>query len=216
MGGLIDSCKPLFDRYKSEMILLGLAFLIGCVSLLIFFQQKNAEKLAPIITPKMETRTKPEKLTITVDISGAVKAPFVYTLESGARIIDILQKAGGLTEDADIDFVKRSVNYARVLSDQEKIYIPFISDTAEGFVVENKRMLDYTLPNTNVQTVDTSSRVNINSASVLELDQIPGIGPVQSDAIFNARPYSTTEDLVKNSVIKQSVYDKIKGLISVY
>ena len=77
-------------------------------------------------------------------------------------------------------------------------------------------MLDYTLPNTNVQTVDTSSRVNINSASVLELDQIPGIGPVQSDAIFNARPYSTTEDLVKNSVIKQSVYDKIKGLISVY
>ena len=216
MGGLIDSCKPLFDRYKSEMILLGLAFLIGCVSLLIFFQQKNAEKLAPIITPKMETRTKPEKLTITVDISGAVKAPFVYTLESGARIIDILQKAGGLTEDADIAFVKRSVNYARVLSDQEKIYIPFISDTAEGFVVENKRMLDYTLPNTNVQTVDTSSRVNINSASVLELDQIPGIGPVQSDAIFNARPYSTTEDLVKNSVIKQSVYDKIKGLISVY
>ena len=82
--------------------------------------------------------------------------------------------------------------------------------------MENKRVIDYTQPNTISVQTPNSTRMNINSASLLELDQLPGVGPVISEAIVNGRPYTSPEDLVKNTIIKQAVYDKIKGLISVY
>jgi len=216
MQGFIDSFKPFLTRYKSEVILLGCALFISVISAVLFFQQKNAEKIVPIVSIKSETRTTQAKQTITIDVSGAVKNPFVYTFDSHARIIDVIQKAGGLTEDADEAFVKRSVNFARIVSDQEKIYIPFLSDTTNGYILENKRVIDYTQPNTSSTQIADTSRININAASVLELDQLPGIGKVQSEAIFNRRPYNSIEDLVKNNIIKQSVYDKIKNQISVY
>lgn len=228
MQGFIDSFKPLFAQYKSEIILLGSALIISIVSAGIFFYQKNNEKIisaGQIISAgtsvgteqsSVPPRTVAQKQTITVDVSGAVKNPFVYTFDSHARIIDAIQKAGGLTEDADEAFVKRSVNYARLISDQDKIYIPFLADTANGYVLENKRIIDYTQPNVSLMQPEDSSRININSASVLELDQLPGIGKVQSEAIFNGRPYTSPEALVKNNIIKQSVFDKIKDQIGVY
>lgn len=216
MHGFIDSFKPVFIRYKSEIMLLGCALCIGIISALLFFQQKNNEKITAPVSQNSETHTITKKQTITIDVSGAVKNPFVYTLDASARIIDAIQKAGGITSDADEAFVKRNINYARIMSDQEKIYIPFLSDTTNGYVLENKRIIDYTQPNVSSIQSENASRVNINVASVLELDQLPGIGQVNAEAIFNGRPYTTIEDLVKNNVIKQSVYDKIKDQISVY
>ncbi|MCX6731029.1 MAG: helix-hairpin-helix domain-containing protein [Candidatus Roizmanbacteria bacterium] len=216
MQGFIESFKPFIMRYKSEVLLVGSAFLIRSISLVLFFQQKGGEQVPLVVPEKQETRTNVSKQTITVDISGAVKHPFVYTFHFPARIIDAIQKAGGLTEEADEAFVKRSVNYARIINDQEKIYIPFLSDTANGYLMENKRVIDYTQPNISSQQTTDNALININAASIIELDQLPGIGKVQSEAIFNNRPYTSIEDLVKNSVLKQSVYDKIKSLISVY
>jgi len=235
MQGFVESFKPLVARYKSEVILLSCALLISLISAILFFQQtvsenkalEGTEQISTVGTNQMGTnqvgtehgsvpRTTQKQQTITVDISGAVKRPFVYTFNSYARIIDAIQKAGGLTEDADEAFIKRNMNYARILSDQEKIYIPYLSDTANGYILENTRIIDDTQPNNNTNLSESSSRININSASVLELDQLPGIGKVMSEAIFAARPYTSTEDLVTNNVIKQSVYDKIKDQISVY
>ncbi|MFH0773031.1 MAG: SLBB domain-containing protein [bacterium] len=216
MQGFISSFNPLITRYKSEIVLLTCAFFISIVSAVFFFQQKNNEKIPPITTQKSSGSVTTQKQTSTVDVSGAVKRPFVYTLDSHARIIDAIQRAGGITEDADEAFVRRNVNYARIISDQEKIYVPFLSDTTNGYVLENKKVIDYTQPNVTSKQSEENARININVASVLELDQLPGIGKVQSEAIFTNRPYTTTEDLVSNNVIKQSVYDKIKNLISVY
>lgn len=215
MQGFIDSFNPLFTRYKSEVILLGAAILIGGISLILFTQQKKNEKMTVPVIEKNETHTNIRKQTITIDISGAVKHPFVYTFDSSARIIDAIQKAGGLSEEVDEAFVKRNINYARKMNDQEKIYIPFLSDTANGYVLENKRIIDYTQPNTSSEQVE-NTLMNINTASLLELDQLPGIGKVQSEAIFNNRPYTSIDDLVKNNIIKETVYDKIKHLISIY
>jgi competence protein ComEA len=217
MQGFLDSFTPLFTRYKSEIVLLGVAFIVGTVSLVVFLQQKNGEKQTPVITIKDTNVSQVHRQTITVDVSGAVKNPFVYTLPSNARIIDAIQKAGGLTEEADVAFVKRNINYARFLSDQEKIYIPYLTDTNSGAILENKRIIDYTQPNMGaIQTEVSSTLININTASSLELDQLPGVGQVNADAIVNGRPYTTTEDLIKNNIIKQSTYDKIKDLVSVY
>ncbi len=216
MHGFIDSFKPMISRYKGETLLLGCALIISIISGVLFFQQQDKVNITQTSSQKNETRTPLTKTTITVDVSGAVKNPFVYTFDSRARIIDAIQKAGGLTDDADSAFVKRSINYARIINDQEKIYIPFLSDTSNGYILENKRVIDYTQPNaSSLQGIDTS-RININAASVLELDQLSGVGPILSEAIVNGRPYTAIEDLVKNSIIKQSVYDKIKDQISVY
>ena len=216
MKGFIDSFKPLLARYTSEVVLLGSALLIGAIALLLFFLQNNNAKITPVIAKNSETRTISSKQTITVDVSGAVKHPFVYTLDSHARIIDALQKAGGLTEEADVAFVRRNVNFARVIMDQEKLYIPFLSDTADGYVLETKRIIDYTQPNISATKNEASTRININVASETELDQLPGIGAVMAQTIVSGRPYTSLDDLVTNSIIKQSVYDKIKDLISVY
>lgn len=148
MNGFIDSLKPIFNRYRSEVILLSLAFFIGSISLLLFLQQKQSENNTPRISQKKENHVASQKQTITADISGAVKNPFVYTLAPGSRIIDLIQKAGGISEEADKAFVMRNINYARIVNDQEKIYIPFVSDVINGDVLENKRIIDYTQPNT--------------------------------------------------------------------
>ena len=58
--------------------------------------------------------------------------------------------------------------------------------------------------------------MNINTASVLQLDQLPGVGKVQAEAIIKGKPYYALDDLLKNKVIPQSTYEKIKELISVY
>lgn len=217
MRGFLASFNPLFARYKSEVILLGCAVCIALFSVVLYLQQKEpVVSHAEQIDTTSNTRTILSKQTITVDVSGAVRKPFVYSLSSSARYIDAIHMAGGLTEEADAAFVNRNVNFARVLSDQEKIYIPSLADTSGGFVLENKRILDYTLPNVQSHQNASASLININSASVIELDQLPGIGKVNAEAIVNGRPYTTLDDLVTNSIIKQSVYDKIKDLVSVY
>lgn len=216
MEGFFQSFGPLFTRYKAEVILLTISIVICGTSLLLFFQQQNNLDVVQIKPAQKAVRSESQKKQVTVDVSGAVKHPFVYSFPDGVRIIDVLQKAGGLTPDADAAFVRRSINYARMVTDQEKIYFPFIADTAEGIIVENRRIIDYTSPNNMVGQQEAAEYININSASLLELDQLPGIGKVQSEAIINGRPYNELADLIQRNVIKQSVYDKIKGQISVY
>lgn len=216
MQGFIDSFKPFLTRYLTEVILLSCAFLIGLTSIVLYYQQKTNEKSVPIGIIKNETRNDNQKKTLTVDVSGAVKNPFVYTLPVNARIIDAIEKAGGISPEADEAFVKRNVNYARIMSDQEKIYIPFLSDTTNGYVLENKRVIDYVQPNTVAHVLEESTHININTASVIELDQLPGIGKVMAEAIFNGRPYISMDDLVVNNIIKKTVYEKIRNQISLY
>ncbi len=215
MHGFIDSFSPIIKRYKAEVVLLSCALLIAFISLIIYIKQPQNIQKNTATVEKTQTRTKLAKNTITIDIGGAVKKPFVYTLAPGNRIIDAVQMAGGLSDECDEAFVRRNINFARVLQDQEKIYIPSLIDISNGIVLENKRLIDYTQPNT-TSTIEPSTRININAASQMELDQLPGIGKVTADAIIANRPYSTLVELVTREIIKQSVYDKIESLISVY
>ena len=58
--------------------------------------------------------------------------------------------------------------------------------------------------------------VNINTATLKELDTLPGIGPVYGQNIIEHRPYSTVEELLSKAVLKKNVYEKIKDKVSVY
>lgn len=138
------------------------------------------------------------------DIKGAVNSPGVYKVEKGERVIDLVEKAGGLTEDAD----HSQVNFAMYVEDQMVVYIPKIGE-------ESEISPGITQP---VTTTD-SSKMNINKAGVDELDELPGIGPAKAETIIEYRdtngPFKTIEDLKSISGIGEKTFDKLKDLITV-
>lgn len=145
---------------------------------------------------------------IVVDVAGAVEKQGVYKLPTNSRIGDALVLAGGLSASADRDWVAQTLNLAEKVEDGEKIYVPRRDES------------NIQVPSTNNQTMKSENsntkRINVNTASVGELDSLEGIGAARAQAIIDNRPYSKTEELVVKAKIPQSVYEKISTSISVY
>lgn len=143
---------------------------------------------------------------IVVDIAGAVERPGVYKLPSGSRIGDALVMAGGLVATADREWVAGTINLAEVVKDGGKIYIP-TTDRVDPSQISSKG---------STLGEQMTGKININTASVGELDSLAGIGEVRARAIVESRPYGNIEELLSKAKIPQSVYEKIKDSISIY
>jgi len=226
MTGFFKSFAPLLKKSKKyllEIILLTVALAITITALAIYAKnnQSSEEEIETFSTRLRQDYGGQAK--IFVDVSGAVNRPNVYKISFGARIKEIIDKAGGLSEDADKMFFNRNFNLARIITDQEKIYVPSTVEINNGIFVQNQRTLDYTspiiLPNTgivnNATTENTNQLININSATIEELDQLPGIGQVTANKIITSRPYSALEELLIKKVVNKNVFEKIKNLISI-
>ena len=144
---------------------------------------------------------------IFVDIQGAVEKPGVYQLASGSRVNDLLIKAGGLTGQADRDWVAKTLNLAEEVSDGFKIYIP------EGDEAPLRQGSVGKVAGSSASLVD---KISLNTASKSELETLPGIGPAYAQRIIENRPYQAIEDLLNVSGIGQKKFEKIKEKISVY
>lgn len=140
---------------------------------------------------------------ITVDIEGAVSNPGVYKLKPNSIIQDGLVAAGGLSNEADRDFVAKNINLATKLTDGQKIYIPKVGQSTSTVLGSNN-------------LITNSSLININSALEKELDTLPGVGPVTAVKIINNRPYLDINDLITKSVVSQKVFNQIKDKITAY
>ena len=139
-----------------------------------------------------------------VDVSGAVVNPGVYTLPSLARIEDALKAAGGVTVSADSNYMSKTINLAQKVSDGMKIYIPTNQDKSG-------------LGQSQItQPVASPSLVNINEATISELDQLPGVGEVTAKKIIDGRPYQGVEELLTKKAVTRSTYDKIKEMVTVW
>lgn len=138
---------------------------------------------------------------IWVDVSGAVVSPGVYKLSEGARVKDALVAAGGFSSTADRPIVAREVNLAAVVSDGQKIYIQAVSDEkpAAGNVMGA-----------------TTSKINLNTASLTQLDSLYGVGQIRAEQIVKNRPYTKVDELVTKKVLTKAVFEKIRDQISVY
>jgi len=213
--------KLKIKRYLLEVALLSVAIIITIISLIIYTKNNSEEKITPEVT-KASSSPKSYQEYVYIDVSGAVKKPNLYQVNSGARIKDAIDKAGGLSENADVIYFNRNFNLARVVSDQEKIYVPSISEINNGIFIQNQLLIDYTTPTNNQLPIidnqspstDNQSLININNATVEELDQLPGIGQVIAGKIIANRPYSTIDDLITKKVVNKGVFEKIKNLIS--
>lgn len=147
--------------------------------------------------------------SLKIDVEGAVINPGVYSVASNARVQDALVAAGGLSSSADREIVAKTINLAARLTDGMKIYMPKIGDpsvTAIGGIQGSS--------DTSVLGSQTGL-VNINTASSQELDALPGVGPATVQKIIVARPFSNTDDLIAKKAVSQSVFTKIKDLITV-
>jgi len=143
-----------------------------------------------------------EKTEIVVDIQGAVLNPGVYKLPYDTRNVDALAAAGGISEDADRDWVEKNLNLAKKVTDGLKIYIPR----------EGEQILSKT---SQVSNSGVSGPVmNINTASKTELETLSGIGPVTADKIIQSRPYGDIEELRTNKIVGNSVFERIKDKIA--
>ncbi|EXJ24270.1 Late competence protein ComEA, DNA receptor [Alkalibacterium sp. AK22] len=146
---------------------------------------------------------RPFEETVFVDIKGAVSFPGVYQMQQGQRVIDVLQKAGGLLEEAD----SVTVNFAETLRDEMLIYIPF----------EGEELLIYTLEESGSSAV---ALIDLNSATMDELTQLSGIGPAKAQAIIAYREengqFMTTEEIKQVSGIGDKTFENIQEQITVY
>jgi competence protein ComEA len=152
-------------------------------------------------TEKKETPVSPPQKII-VDIKGAVNHPGVYEAKEGDRVIDVIERAGGLSENAD----ETKVNLAQAVKDEMLLYIP-----QKGEDVPE-------LPGTAGRNSE-SGLVNINTADEAELETLPGIGPAKSAAIIEYRKtnggFKSVEELQSISGIGPKTFEKLKDKITV-
>lgn len=167
---------------------------------------KNAEQL-----PSTE---KKEEKKIYVDISGAIMEPDVYELSEGTRLKDLLASASGLSAEADRQFFKRYFNLARKVQDQEKIYIPSVSEVAEGLSTD-KTTLQAEIASIQGVSTRIEGKININTATDVQLDTLPGVGKVTSQKIISGRPYNSVAELINKKIVGKATFNKIKDLITI-
>lgn len=189
-------------KYKIEIFLLIVAFSCALISATIFFLSQNEPE---VTFEEKTTISYPSK--ILVDIAGAVEKPDVYEVSAGARLKDVLIMAGGLSPEADRQFFRRYFNLARILTDQEKIYIPSISEVQAGIFIEKQQTLEN-------PSQKQSEKININKATSEELEQLPGIGKITAQKIIEGRPYQSIDQLLTKKVVRKSVYEKIVNMIT--
>jgi competence protein ComEA len=138
---------------------------------------------------------------IKIDISGAVQRPGLYEIPDDSRVADVLISAGGLSPKADRKYVSRYINLAQRLGDGMKIYFPFEGEGTTGSLA---------VPS----SANVTSLININSATLAQLDTLPGVGAVTANKIIAGRPYQNISELVSRGIVSKSVFEKIKDKIT--
>lgn len=198
------------NRYQFSLLLIG-AILIVFGAL--FYKKSGSTNTNKIEVLDSASESQGGQEQIVVQIAGAVEKPGVYTFEKNSRVEDLMISAGGISADADREWVDKVINRAAKLVDGQKYYIPSINEQSDilsanvGGGYQNTSGT-FSLPGEGL--------MNINSASQKDLESLSGIGPVYAQKIIEHRPYSTLEELVSKGAIRQFVFEKIKGDISVY
>ena len=147
---------------------------------------------------------------IIVEIKGEVEKPDVYQLEEGSIIKDLIDMAGGVTEEADLS----RINRAEELLNHELIIIGNINDETESSVVQNNST--YSSNGNNSDKGNTL--ININTEDLEQLKEITGIGNIKAQSIIDYREanggFKSLEELKNVDGIGDKTFEKIKEQIT--
>lgn len=208
--------KQIWQWLKEHIKLVSLVVLVTILGLWQLWQAPsvnnddltfNSSKTAQKSTSK-PTKTANSKWLI-VDVEGAVNKPGVYRLLATARVYDAIQHAGGLTEQADTS----AINQAQKLHDQSQVFVP---DKNSSSTAPNTAQT--TAANSENSVTDTKT-INLNTADVTELQNLPGVGPKKAELIIQYRQekgsFSKIEDLTEVQGIGEKTFAKIKSQLTV-
>ena len=214
MEEIIEKIK----EYKIIVICTGLGLLVGGFFLLKPTPQTpvketnlQAEVAAVFKDSVSEKEVKREEKEgsveqdlITVDVKGAVKSPGIYDLPVGSRVNDAVQKAGGLTEQAD----SKSLNLAQKVSDEALVYVPTKGEEASQQSGSGA-----------TSSTSKEKKVNLNKASLEELKQVKGLGGKRAQDIIDHREangkFKSVDELKKVSGIGAKTIEKLKDYVTV-
>jgi competence protein ComEA len=145
---------------------------------------------------------------IVVDVAGAVVKPGLYRLDSGARVGDAIEAAGGFNPRVDVERVGSELNLAAVLSDGAQVRVPSRDEAAPGDAPGGGSGGGGSEP----------GLVNLNTATESELDALSGIGPVTAGKIIESRagsPFRTVDELRERGLVGEKTFEKIRALLTV-
>ena len=211
---------------KKNIKIFGSIFSFVLVTIIIY-SFGTSEKIEAAPTKKNNT----SKNTVFVDIKGAVKTPGVYEVNSNSRIINVIEKAGGLKKDADTSII----NLSKKVKDEMYIIIytkdevlsykdnssssSIVKEIEENIVCPDTDNDGCITNNSSTSSVSSiSSKININTASLEELTTLSGIGETKAKKIIEYREknkFTKIEDITNVSGIGSSIYEKIKNNIEV-
>ena len=211
MEAIIEKIK----EYRIIVICTGLGLLVGGFFLLKPTPQtpvKETNLQAEVaagskdLSTEKEVKEEPvEQDLITVDVKGAVKSPGIYDLPVGSRVNDAVQKAGGLTEQAD----SKSLNLAQKVSDEALVYVPTKGEEAAS------QQAGSGVPS----STSKDKKVNLNKASLEELKQVKGLGGKRAQDIIDHREtngkFKSVDELKKISGIGAKTIEKLKDYVTV-
>lgn len=207
------NAQDLFSKYISLTKKHWLPLSLGALGLILFaygliglFAANQSSSEDIVFEANSSVEQDSEAKTILVDIEGAVVKPGVYKLPQESRIQDGLITAGGLSVQADREYIAKNFNLATKLIDGAKVYIPKIGEAVNGMSVLNAAS----------EGVVVVTLININTASESQLDTLSGIGPVTAQKITVGRPYGSINELLDKKIVGSKVFDQIKDKITVY
>lgn len=157
--------------------------------------------------------------TIVIYLAGAIDSPGIYEVNRYIRLYEVIELAGGLTSEAEAD----RINMIYQLTEDMSIYIPYVIDEAvaseDGFLSANEDSGIIISDGQNNDAGSEGTLVNINSATIDELDSLPGIGPAMAERIIEYRTtngnFNSIEDIMNVSGIGETKFNVISSLICV-
>ncbi|PMD06518.1 helix-hairpin-helix domain-containing protein [Brevibacterium paucivorans] len=220
LDDLVPGNRPVPTRVV--IVAVAAVVVVAVVGLIIFTALKQSSEPAgeaagaaepgpPVATGGGSPETSPTS-DVTVHVAGEVKKPGVLTLPAGSRITDAVQAAGGLTQDAD----PSALNLAQPLNDGEQIKVPKVGEPEESGEAPG------TTSGASGKTSSGSTgggKINVNTASEKELQELPGVGPATSAAMVKHREengrFESVEQLEDVPGIGPAILERLTPLVTV-
>lgn len=212
------------EKYRNKVVVFVMLSLLMILSVVYTWQRQRtthefvSDDLMKIEETVVSETSESEEILqdIIVDIKGAVKLPGVYQMTTQDRVIDLIEKAGGILANGDTE----TVNLAQKLTDQMSITIldknqvqELSTNNGEGIDSANKELQNFW--NISSQT----SKIDINTADISQLETLPGIGPSKANAIVAYREehgsFQSIEDIQNVTGIGAKTYEKLQESIQV-
>ena len=211
MNNIIDHIK----YYDYKKLIFPITIIILYIILFVYFEEKINNIEIPVQEEtiiKEEPQIEQEETIkyIYIDIKGAIKKPGVYKLEENSRIIDAINISGGLLKTANTTYT----NLSKILNDSEVIKI-YTNEEVKKLEKETPQEL----PKVEETPTIENKLININTASLEQLQTLNGIGESKAKSIVEYRTtngnFKSIEEIKNVSGISESLYEKIKDSISI-